>query len=116
MLDAATPPPAWRTEHGPQGRPDRLAETAASVAASAASIVESLDSLAATAQDLRSRREGESQNAVPRRWSALDSRWRVYAGTMPLSAERTARLADEYRQADADGARAVLGLGANAET
>lgn len=90
--------------------PDRLAETAASAAASAASIVESLDSLAATGQDLRSRWEGEAQNAFIRRSSALDSRWRLHAGTMRLSAERTARLADEYRQADADGARAVLGL------
>ncbi|WP_311242885.1 WXG100 family type VII secretion target [Microbacterium sp. WCS2018Hpa-23] len=90
--------------------PDRLAEAAASSAASAAAIVESLDSLAGTSQDLRSRWEGEAQNAYTRRSSALDSQWRLHAGTLRLSAERAARLADEYRQADSDGARAVLGF------
>jgi len=90
--------------------PDRLAETAASAAASAASIVETLDALAGTSQDLRTRWEGEAQSAFTRRSSALDAQWRLHAGTLRLSAERAVRLADEYRQADADGARAVLGL------
>lgn len=90
--------------------PDLLAEAAASTAASAASIVESLDSLSSSARDLQSRWDGEAQNAFTRRSSALDAQWRLHAGTLRLSAERAARLADEYRQADSDGARAVLGL------
>ncbi|MFJ6534203.1 hypothetical protein [Microbacterium sp. NPDC091662] len=90
--------------------PDRLAETAASGLATATAIVESLDALAGAAGDLRSRWEGEAQNAFTRRSSALDAQWRLHAGTLRLASERAARLAEEYRQADADGARAVLGL------
>lgn len=90
--------------------PDRLGEIAADTRAAAAAIVESLDALAAAGQDLRSRWEGDAERAFTRRSSATDAQWRLHAATLRLAAERTARLAEEYRQADADGARAVLGV------
>ncbi|WP_091230951.1 WXG100 family type VII secretion target [Microbacterium sp. 3J1] len=90
--------------------PDRLAEAAAGNAAAAASIVDSLDGLAGAAQDLRNRWEGEAEAAFTRRSSANDAQWRMHAATLRLASERAARLAEEYHQADVDGARAVLGL------
>ncbi len=90
--------------------PERLSEAAASGAASAAAIVELLDSLAASSQDLRSRWEGDAQSAFTRRSSANDAQWRLHAATLRLGSERAAKLAAEYQQADIDGARAVIGL------
>ncbi|MFJ4044519.1 WXG100 family type VII secretion target [Microbacterium sp. NPDC089987] len=89
--------------------PERLDQLAATTAASADAIVESLDSLAAAAQQLRGQWKGEAQSAFTRRSSANDAQWRQHAATLRLAAQRTARLAQEYRQADSDGARAVLG-------
>ncbi|MEV8251825.1 WXG100 family type VII secretion target [Microbacterium sp. NPDC076768] len=90
--------------------PDRLAETAASALASASAIVDSLDFLSGSARDIATRWSGESQNAFARRSSALDAQWRLHAGILRQSSERAAQLAEEYTQADAAGARAVLGL------
>ncbi|MDR2320969.1 MAG: WXG100 family type VII secretion target [Microbacterium sp.] len=89
---------------------DKLAALAETARATAKSITSELDDLQRSSVTLTTNWQGDAQAAYRRSSSRADAQGRTRAGELHRAAERLARLADEYRKADEDGARAVLGL------
>lgn len=89
---------------------DRLAALAETARATAKNIAGELDDLQQSSTTLVTKWQGDAQTAYRRSGARADAQGRTRAGELHSAAERLARLAEEYRKADEDGARAVLGL------
>ena len=89
---------------------DKLAALAETARTTAKSIAGELDDLHQSSTTLLTKWQGDAQAAYRRSASRADAQGRTRAGELHSAAERLARLAQEYRKADEDGAKAVLGL------
>lgn len=73
-------------------------------------LAETVVGFAEAARTLQTRWLGDAQSAFAQRASFADAQGRMRAGDLQHAARRLAQLAEDYRQADVAGARAVIGI------
>ncbi|GAA3937867.1 WXG100 family type VII secretion target [Microbacterium soli] len=88
---------------------DRLTEVADELSRTASRFSGSIDALDAGSRELRSQWTGSASAAFGARAAALDADAREHITNLRRTSAVVRRLAEEYRQADSDGARAVTG-------